>query len=98
MAIHRLVEVINRKLNNTTLAAENIAVKAINMIDTIIEKVNPFLEENHLGDTIEKALIPLFSKLKDKRPHDLDNEIIEVLTNLITRRKSKLTLIQKSQA
>ena len=76
-------------MNNTTLAAENIAVKSINMIDTIIEKVKYFLEQNNLGDSIEKVLIPLLSRLKEKRHHDLDNEIIEVLTNLIIRRSSR---------
>jgi hypothetical protein len=90
-SIQHLVEVIKRKLLHTTLAAENMAVRCIGMIDFIIEKVQTLLEINHLGDLIEKALIPLFEHLKLSKPDDMDNEIIDVLNNLVHKRKSRLS-------
>lgn len=95
-SIQHLGQVVNRKLVHTTLAAENMAVRCIGMIDYIIEKVQNFLELNNLGDMIEKALIPLFDHLKLERTSDLDNEIIDILNNLVSRRKSRFNLWKKS--
>lgn len=87
VTIQHLVEVVNRKIQLTTLVAENMAVRCIGMIDFIIEKVQLFLEVNNLGDMVEQALVPLFNHLKNTNHHDLDNEIIDVLNNLVSRRK-----------
>lgn len=86
--IQYLVDVVNRKLLHTTIAAENIATKSLGMIDYVIEKTRAFLELEHFGDSIEASLIPLFEHLKKPQLHDLDNEIIDILNNLMARRKS----------
>ena len=91
-----MIEVNNRKMHHSTLVAENIAVRCIGMVDYIIEKVRNCLEVNNLGDMIEQALVPLLEHLRSPRPHDLDNEIIDLLNNLVFRRKSRQKLKKNS--
>jgi hypothetical protein len=82
-----LAQIVARKMITCSMQAENYAIRCLGLADLILEKAEPWLEEDNLGDKLERALIPALSCLKSETKSDIDIDIVELLNQIIVKRK-----------
>ena len=87
--MNTLALVIQKKLTTKLMADENYGIRCLGLIDIVIDKCERWLEESNLGDKLENALIPVFDLLLKEDKGEMDTDIIELLNQVIIKRKSR---------